>query len=721
VIVFSTTAVARPLLSRRHPFRSLGVLVVSLGIVVPTALVGLASPAAADLGAPDRPSVPLIQSSGAHALPGDSTNVRIDMTENDGLDVIVAASGGQVSAPGVPGGAATAVRFHQTAGTWEVDTGPGCGGPWADVAMSQTNPVAAPVGGLLTLCVAGGSPTVHGTLTAMYNSLGQARSVNTLPLEQYVADTVPGESPSSWASLGAAGPQGMNWGFQELEAQAVAVRSYVLANLGGYGGYADTCDLTCQTYRGVQYETTTSIAAANDTAGQVMVMPNGQVATTEYSASTGGYTSSSFQQSPFTPVPDDGDAICISGACNPNHQWTTSISGTTISTTWPQIGTFVGFPAATSDPGHPFDASYGRVDTITIQGSAQTITIPGTEFYVDLGLKSDLFSVTSTSGGTVAIEGQGWGHGIGMGQWGALGYAIGADNGDGNWTYQQIVNHYYGPATLQSLPGGAVTVGASGGVGGYWINAADGGVFSFGNAQFFGSTGGKRLNAPVVGLASTHDAAGYWEVATDGGVFSFGDAQFQGSTGSIRLNKPMVGMAVTPDGGGYWLVASDGGIFAYGDAGFYGSTGSIRLNEPVIGMVPTRDGLGYWLIASDGGVFAFGDAGFFGSLGGAPPSTALVGVAPTPNGGGYWVLGANGTVFDFGNAPQVGISGASPGLSSMKSPMTGLIPDFSGQGFDAVNGSGQAFAYGDAPYFGDVSTAVKGYSGHAVGIAATPG
>ena len=57
----------------------------------------------------------------------------------------------------------------------------------------------------------------------------------------------------------------------------------------------------------------------------------------------------------------------------------------------------------------------------------------------------------------------------------------------------------------------------------------------------------------------------------------------------------------------------------------------------------------------------------------------------------------------------------------MKSPMTGLIPDFSGHGFDAVNGSGQVFAYGDAPYFGDIATAVPGYSGHAVGIAATPG
>ncbi len=715
--------VARPGLLRRRRSKTLGVLFLSLFFAAPAALLGQAAPAGADLGAPDRPSVPALIPAQPNALPGDGTNVRVDMTENDGLDVIVQAAGGAVSAPGVP--SAAAVRFRQTAGTWEVDSGPGCAGPWSAVSGNQTTPTASPVGGgLLTLCVASGSPTVHGTLTGLYNSLGQARSVNTLPLEQYVADTVPGESPSGWGSLGGAGPQGMSWGFQELEAQAVAVRSYVLANPGGYGGYADTCDLTCQTYRGTQYETATSVAAANDTAGQVMVMPGGQIATTEYSASTGGYTSSANEESPFTAVPDDGDAVCVAGACNPNHQWTTSVSFATVQAAWPQVGTFTGFGGAVFDPGRPYnEASFGRVDTITLDGTGAPsgMTIPGTEFYVDLGLNSDLFSVTSTSNGTVSIEGQGWGHGIGMGQWGALGYAIGQDNGNGNWTYQQIVDHYYGPAQLTSLPGGTATVGTTGGVGGYWINAADGGVFSFGNAEFHGSTGGMRLNQPVVGMASTHDAGGYWEVAKDGGVFSFGDAPFHGSTGSIRLNKPMVGMAVTPDGGGYWLVASDGGIFAYGDAGFHGSTGSLVLNKPVIGMVPTHDGLGYWLIASDGGVFAFGDAGFFGSLGAAPPSSALVGVAPTPDGGGYWVLGAAGTVYDFGDAPQVGIAAGSPALATMKSAMTGLIPDFSGGGFDAVNGSGQAFAFGDAPYFGDVTTAVPGYSGHVVGIAATPG
>ena len=78
-------------------------------------------------------------------------------------------------------------------------------------------------------------------------------------------------------------------------------------------------------------------------------------------------------------------------------------------------------------------------------------------------------------------------------------------------------------------------------------------------------------------------------MASDGGIFAYGDAQFYGSTGSIHLNKPIVGMAPTPDGAGYWLVASDGGIFAYGDAQFYGSTGNIHLNQPIVAMAGMPD------------------------------------------------------------------------------------------------------------------------------------
>ena len=54
--------------------------------------------------------------------------------------------------------------------------------------------------------------------------------------------------------------------------------------------------------------------------------------------------------------------------------------------------------------------------------------------------------------------------------------------------------------------------------------------------------------------------------------------------GGKPLNQPIVGLASTPDGGGYWEVASDGGLFAFGDAGFYGSMGGRPLNKPIVGM-----------------------------------------------------------------------------------------------------------------------------------------
>ena len=68
-------------------------------------------------------------------------------------------------------------------------------------------------------------------------------------------------------------------------------------------------------------------------------------------------------------------------------------------------------------------------------------------------------------------------------------------------------------------------------------------------------------------------------MASDGGVFNYGDAHFYGSTGAIHLAKPIVGLASTADGKGYWFVATDGGVFNYGDAHFYGSTGSLHLKQ----------------------------------------------------------------------------------------------------------------------------------------------
>ena len=241
--------------------------------------------------------------------------------------------------------------------------------------------------------------------------------------------------------------------------------------------------------------------------------------------------------------------------------------------------------------------------------------------------------------------------------------------------------------------GGAAPAGAAEPAGGYWMVASDGGIFAYGGAKFFGSTGAIRLNMPIVGMAATPSGNGYWLVASDGGIFSFGDAGFFGSTGAIKLNKPIVGMAATPTGKGYWLVASDGGIFAFGDAAFAGSTGAIKLNKPITGMTASASGKGYRMVATDGGIFSFGDAAFFGSAGGTTLARPIAGMAPTPSGKGYWLIGADGAILPFGDAAKLGSATAVKSVAAMASTP-------SGAGYWAAGADGSLTAFGDAADLG---------------------
>ncbi|HET6809442.1 MAG TPA: matrixin family metalloprotease [Acidimicrobiales bacterium] len=241
--------------------------------------------------------------------------------------------------------------------------------------------------------------------------------------------------------------------------------------------------------------------------------------------------------------------------------------------------------------------------------------------------------------------------------------------------------------------GAAVVAAAVADTQGFWMASSDGGVYSEGDARFFGSAAGTRLSAPVVGMAATKDTGGYWLVASDGGIFSFGDARFYGSTGSIRLNRPIVGMTPTPDGAGYWLVASDGGVFSFGDAPFYGSTGSIRLNQPIVGMASDPGTGGYWIVASDGGIFAF-HAPFLGSTGNRRPSQPIVGMAAVPDGGGYRFAASDGSIYDFGDAGDYGsLSGA-----TIPAPVTAMADSPSGSGYVLVERNGSSASFGDARY-----------------------
>jgi hypothetical protein len=248
---------------------------------------------------------------------------------------------------------------------------------------------------------------------------------------------------------------------------------------------------------------------------------------------------------------------------------------------------------------------------------------------------------------------------------------------------------------------------------GYWTVASDGGIFSFG-AQFEGSTGGQRLNQPIVGMASFPFLEGYWLVASDGGVFSFGSADFFGSTGGLRLNRPVVGMAAHASGLGYWLVASDGGIFSFGAAQFLGSAGGQRINRPVVGMAATPTGNGYWLVASDGGIFSYGDARFLGSTGGQRLNQPIVGMASTPSGNGYWLVASDGGIFSFGDAQFLG----STGSIKLNRPVVGMAATPTGNGYWLTASDGGIFAFGDATFKG--STGGQRLNQPVVGMAARP-
>jgi hypothetical protein len=123
--------------------------------------------------------------------------------------------------------------------------------------------------------------------------------------------------------------------------------------------------------------------------------------------------------------------------------------------------------------------------------------------------------------------------------------------------------------------------------------ASDGGVFTVGDARFIDSVRGQLTKLfgppglpalPVVGITPDPDGDGYWMVAADGGVFSF-RAPFRGSLPAIvpyeQLFAPVNGMV--PYGNGYLLVAGDGGVFTFSNLPFEGS-GSGQVDSPVIGI-----------------------------------------------------------------------------------------------------------------------------------------
>lgn len=251
---------------------------------------------------------------------------------------------------------------------------------------------------------------------------GKVTAVNWVDLEAYLYSVLGAEMPASW-------PQ------EALKAQAVAARSYALYRRDRRLSEPFDVGTTTahQVYKGLASEAPSTIAAVNATRGQVLTH-NGRVIEAVFHSSSGGHTENveDVWQQPLPylrSVPDfDQDA--------PVFRWSETFTASQFQQRVTGIGRLQAVATERVTP-------QGRVASMRLQGSQGTRTLTGTQLRQALGLRSTLFSV-SIQGDTIRFDGRGFGHGLGMSQWGARGLAL------QGYTYPQILGHYY-QGTVLSL------------------------------------------------------------------------------------------------------------------------------------------------------------------------------------------------------------------------------------------------------------------------------
>lgn len=259
------------------------------------------------------------------------------------------------------------------------------------------------------------------------------RVINEIDLEEYLLCVVPSEMPAFF-------PQ------EALRAQAVAARSYAMASMGKHKDLsADLCDTTCcQAYRGATAMAPQTDLAVQATAGQFLEV-NGKPLYAQYSAVCGGYSKQNPALGPDSAHPDTdeaGQAYCREARY---YSWDTRVT---------QAELLAAAGEARPTPLRKLRVvsrdSSGRLESLELGHDFGVSTLSGAAFREKLGLsrvRGLLCSFAADpSTGDILVSGRGWGHGIGLCQWGARGMAL----PPASKSYTEIIQHYYPGATIKS-------------------------------------------------------------------------------------------------------------------------------------------------------------------------------------------------------------------------------------------------------------------------------
>lgn len=357
------------------------------------------------------------------------TPVRILLLRHQ-LQTVIASAGGMIVRPYQPAAAPLLTPDITTV----IDVRPQTGGLLLAGTIETHHKIL--ITPLTDLAVTVDGQSYRGSIIIERDAENSLSVINVLELEQYLYSVVGSEVAATTPAAA-------------LQAQAVVARTYGVAHLGTHEdlGFDLRAGDQDQAYNGVDAESQSVVDAVDATRGVVMIYRN-QIAQAYYSSCDGGFTSDGHGLSDPQPyLQAVRDPYC---PLSPYLRWSAAIPATT-------------FVEALNDRGvlrsalpadglrdvrlGTVDAS-GRLESVVLVTTRGTVSVPGPLFRVLAGtrlIKSTRIGSLSLDGGVIHASGAGYGHGVGMCQWGARGMA---ESGLGVYA---IINFYYPGVLLTQL------------------------------------------------------------------------------------------------------------------------------------------------------------------------------------------------------------------------------------------------------------------------------
>ena len=256
--------------------------------------------------------------------------------------------------------------------------------------------------------------------------------VNELPLEEYVVGVLRAEA-------------GEKWPLEALRAQAIVARTYGAYHrtIAGSKPYHILASTANQQYFGRVPAASPIWSVVRETAGQILLW-EGDLFPAFYHTESGGYTEDPRTVFAARNMPGLKPVRCEFSAGSPHFFWTLDVKLADLSEILKRndvaVGSVTGVEVSERTPSL-------RAAVVTVHGSRGSARLRGNDFRRMVGydtFKSTLFAV-AVDGQAARFSGRGYGHGVGMCQWGAKGMA------EQGYTARQILEFYYPGTVLSTL------------------------------------------------------------------------------------------------------------------------------------------------------------------------------------------------------------------------------------------------------------------------------